>query len=45
MARVESIPFKTFKERIRLVKALEKKAKIEICEGYLYIEYREVTNE
>lgn len=38
MIVVETIPYKTFKERIRIVKALDGKGHIEIEKGYVYIE-------
>ena len=38
---VELIPYSTFKERLKIVKEYDKKAKIEILENYIYIERTE----
>lgn len=38
---VELIPYSTFKERLKIVKEYDKKAKIEILEDYIYIERTE----
>lgn len=38
--RVEVIPFKTFKEKIRLTKELSNLAKIEIYKNKLFVFYR-----
>ena len=38
---VELIPYSTFKERLKIVKEYDKKAKIEIFENYIYIERTE----
>lgn len=35
---VEVIRYKTFKERLQLVKEYTGRAYIEVCNGYLYIE-------
>lgn len=35
---IEIIPYKTFKEKIRIVKAYDGKAFIEVTKGYIYIE-------
>lgn len=38
---VELIPYSTFKERLKIIKQYDKKAKIEIFEEYIYIERTE----
>lgn len=42
----ECIPYKDFWEKIRLVAeyAYVKRAKVEIMDDYIYVEYREVDN-
>lgn len=40
---VELIPYSTFKERLKIIKQYDKKAKIEIFEDYIYIERTEVS--
>lgn len=40
---VEVMPFENFKEKIRITKAaLRQKAKVEVYEGYVYVERRDV---
>ncbi|MZK54125.1 hypothetical protein [Clostridium beijerinckii] len=41
MIVIEVIPFKTFKERLQLVKEYERKGKIEVYSDYVYIEMHE----
>lgn len=41
MIVVQVIPYKTFKERLQLVKKYEGKAKIIIYDQYIYIEMKE----
>ena len=38
---VELIPYSTFKERLKIIKQYDKKAKIEISENYIYVERTE----
>lgn len=38
---VELIPYSTFKERLKIIKQYDKKAKISIFEEYIYIERTE----
>jgi hypothetical protein len=40
---VELIPYSTFKERLKIIKEYDRKAKIEIFEDYIYIERTEVS--
>lgn len=35
---IEVVPYRCFKEKIRIVKSFEGKGKIEIFKGYVYIE-------
>lgn len=35
---VELIPYSTFKERLKIIKQYDQKAKIEIFENYIYVE-------
>ena len=35
---VELIPYSTFKERLKIIKQFDKKAKIEIFEKHIYVE-------
>ena len=39
MIRIEVIPYKTFKERLRIVKEYKDKAKITIYKDYVYCEF------
>ncbi len=39
MVRIEVIPYKTFKERLKIVKEYDKKAKITIYKDYVYCEF------
>lgn len=41
MIIIEVIPFKTFKERLRLVKEYERRGKVEVYSDYVYIEMNE----
>jgi hypothetical protein len=41
MIVIEVIPFKTFKERLRLVKEYERRGKVEVYTDYVYVEMRE----
>ena len=38
---VEIIPYSTFKERLKIIKEYDKKAKISIFEDYIYVERTE----
>ena len=38
---VELVPYSTFKERLKIIKQYDKKAKISIFEEYIYIERTE----
>ena len=38
---VELIPYSTFKERLKIIKQYDKKAKISIFEEYIYVERTE----
>ena len=38
---VELVPYSTFKERLKIIKQYDKKAKIEILENYIYVERTE----
>jgi len=40
MITIVIIPFKSFKERIRIMKKISAEAKIEVFKNYLYIEYK-----
>ena len=42
---VELIPYSTFKERLKIIKQYDKKAKIEIFENYIYVERTEVSED
>lgn len=40
---VEAIPFETFREKVRITRAeLKKKAKVEVYDGFVYVERREI---
>ena len=40
---VEVIPFESFKEKIKITKVeLKKRAKVEVCQGFIYVERREI---
>ena len=39
MIRIEVIPYKTFKERLKIVKEYDKKARITIYKDYVYYEF------
>ncbi len=42
LVRIEAIPYRSFREKIRITKAaLRQKAKVEVYEGYVYTERRE----
>ena len=38
---VELIPYSTFKERLKIIKQYDQKAKVEIFENYIYVERTE----
>ena len=41
MKVIEVIPYRSFREKIRIVKTVEGKAKIEIHKDYIYVERTE----
>ena len=42
---VELIPYSTFKERLKIIKQYDQKAKVEIFENYIYVERTEVSED
>ena len=42
---VELIPYSTFKERLKIIKQYDKKARIEILENYIYVERTEFSED